>query len=1092
MKYYFSKKSIFNDVKQSELRAGKRIFSEDTSDQNGSKRFFVLDDLEYISSLSPSERHLYEVIPDVDNYPCFLFFDIDKPLDESRSEHASILEFNRFVEHFKSHLERYLHNKTSNSVTLEEGRTLQVKITPHQHKLSIHIKVNLLCKSMRLVKQVAKDFAEYLRVADDGSMFYYKDVAGKITSVIDCRVYSNFRSFRTLYSSKRTNGVAAEPLSGSSASLIDHLVMWHPKTVQTCIDLDVTSILPQQSSSKCEKYDIIPKSRHPSGGDQDILTHLERSSILCHKFQVPTLAIQKDAVQQSIDGASTRCYFIDKSCKVVCPYANRKHKSNRTFLVHDIHSDTIFIKCFDEECIKCPQHLRHSFNLDTFSDGTIHIIHNADARKSLHTSQMRIQWNQVYNEPKMQPYPLRPLVCVRANMGACKTEELVKFIQSRPLTESCLVITYQVMLAEAYASKLESIGFCNYLTADNSGRYFLDQDRLVICLDSLWKVRQRSFDFIFVDEALSVLLHFNSSLMRRSTSVSAMFEYLLVLAKHIYFVDACVDNGMVQDVVQYLYSRKQLKIGDSVAIWNRHIRPTNRKCHMFVNQSCKKKLHVSMQEQICERIRDAVIARGERVVVASTTKSFTNMLIGNLKDSLVKKGLKWILHNGDQERRKDPTSLWGKADLLIYSPSIGAGVSFSEFHFDVLFAYIENSYYTPTVDFVLQQLFRVRQLKKGDMFLYVNDGFLTEDAKSKYPTNARDIEEWMDTNTMCLPDQYCACLSYASEPTVNELQQRLVYDKSKLSYRILKGIVAMRNMSLQSFTKILANTLCDDYKIKCTIDDYIHQQERGSTLPLPRQFEVENDEISNLIVLSNMEYHNLCRLEANKKTEMEKHMMWIYEATVCMWRIEPSRIDAWFYEHCIGRKGNCIKKARDLFAKALRWHIAASSCGEAPSHILKMLEVELQSLEGDQNMAIFSKNPMVFYHLIMEGKYVLDNVFGASVDVVCRLMQGEVVKVEVGLIDFKLKDYVSVLSNKRFTQLRSLMGMDKRAYPSLEKLRDNKINQRAFISKILDVSFGIRFRLCQRSAAKQVWLMENQWYHDICRKYKPSIFVLEN
>lgn len=181
-----------------------------------------------------------------------------------------------------------------------------------------------------------------------------------------------------------------------------------------------------------------------------------------------------------------------------------------------------------------------------------------------------------------------------------------------------------------------------------------------------------------------------------------------------------------------------------------------------------------------------------------------------------------------------------------------------------------------------------------------------------------------------------------------------------------------------------------------------------------------------------------------------------------------------------------MKKAKELFARALRWHIASSTSHDMQD-VIEMLDVELQSVEGDLNMTLYNKNPLSFYQLIMEGKYVLENVFG--VENMSTLVESGIVKVELGCITSRLRDYVSVLTSTRFTQLRSMMSMDKRAYPSLEKLRENKTNQHAFIARILDASFGVKFRLAERTAARQVWHMENQWYRDICKKYRPGIFT---
>lgn len=1083
MHYFSSKSTLFAKYTIQDLEAGLRIFSEDVSDGNGSKRFFVLDDPTRLAEVVRNSRHIYEVIPDVENHPCYLFFDIDSPIAN--------VEPSAFLDNFKLELESFLLQRTGSVINLVIGQTLQAKHTPYpikvSNKLSIHVKVNLLCPSVRIMKTIVKDFVKYLHQNAQSTpvdMFFYIDGKGDRTCVIDYRVYSNFRSFRTLYSSKRTTSIETRPLGDSSVQIVDHLVMWHQHISQICVEIDISKFYTAADvlsapPSQPRKETSSPLHHHDFNAT---IRKLETSPTLLEAFDTPQIKFHKNIQQHPTFGKSI-CYFLDKRTKVKCPYAKRIHKSNRTFVVHDTESQTIIIKCFDEDCIGRPQHVCFLFDLVQEPDTDRLIL--KQSVKSLHSLQTKLHWNEIYNAPKMRPYPMRSMVCVRANMGACKTEELLNFIRLRPSSESFLIITYQVLLADAYASKLKDHGFSNY-SADAGGRLCLDQDRLVICLDSLWKVKPRTFDFIVIDEVLSVLLHFNSSVMKRSAAVSAMFELLLLRAKHVYFVDACVDHSIVQDVVAYLASKRNCE--NTYAIWNQHIRPSNRRCNMFIHRNMNRQSHVQLQQCVCERVTEA-INRGEKVVVASTTKSFTNMLVDVLK--LHTTTVKYVLHNGDQARQLDPTSSWGQADVLVYSPSIGAGVSFTEPHFDVLFAYIENSFYTPTVDFVLQQLFRVRQLKKGDMYLYVNDGFLTEEAKGRYPTQQTEIEAWMDANVMTLPDQYCpTSVTYKSEPTIDYVRQLLVYDKDKLSYKILRGIVTMKNTSLVYFQEILQNTLQEDYNIPCNVQEcpsLCPRKPPTHSMTQPRkQCVIDPEDFDSSMVISKSEYHKLSRILCHQKSDVEKHLMWIHEAVVCLWRIESRYVDRWFYEHCIGQHDREIKKAKELFAKCLRWHIAATN--HNMESIIKMIEIEMKSIDGDYNMTLFHKNPAMFYQMILEGKNAIQNVFG-PLSISALVTEGSIT---VNSDDFvpNLRVFVASLSEARFGQLRSLMSMDKRAYPSLAKMRSNKINQQAFIGKLLDVSFGIRFKLVKRTTKTQLWRVDNGMFRDIVERYKPTAFVL--
>ena len=78
-----------------------------------------------------------------------------------------------------------------------------------------------------------------------------------------------------------------------------------------------------------------------------------------------------------------------------------------------------------------------------------------------------------------------------------------------------------------------------------------------------------------------------------------------------------------------------------------------------------------------------------------------------------------VHHAGDaSDALSDVHTLWKTADLLAYSPSVTAGVSFELDHFDVLYGNFVKSMFTPGVEISLQQLFRVRSLREGTMTIW--------------------------------------------------------------------------------------------------------------------------------------------------------------------------------------------------------------------------------------------------------------------------------------------------------------------------------------------------------------------------------------
>eukprot|EP00798_Chlamydomonas_sp_ICE-L_P028856 gene28856-32044_t len=177
-----------------------------------------------------------------------------------------------------------------------------------------------------------------------------------------------------------------------------------------------------------------------------------------------------------------------------------------------------------------------------------------------------------------------------------------------------------------------------------------------------------------------------------------------------------------------------------------------------------------------------------------------------------------VIHTRDTDKNllKDVQNLWKTADCLIYSPTVAAGISFEDIHFDSLVGYMDNGFKTPAVDLSLQQLFRVRNLTDGTMELYIND--VMDLNADEYPTNSDAIDKWLAKDaksvTRYYPDH---SVSSGYVPTVVNRDGgsfKVEYDTQRLSYGILRGIICNKNKSLLHFSQILINTLKNDYGIQ--------------------------------------------------------------------------------------------------------------------------------------------------------------------------------------------------------------------------------------------------------------------------------------
>jgi hypothetical protein len=297
----------------------------------------------------------------------------------------------------------------------------------------------------------------------------------------------------------------------------------------------------------------------------------------------------------------------------------------------------------------------------------------------------------------------------------------------------------------------------------------------------LWRIATPAFDVVVVDEAVSVMLHFESPLMARAAENVRRLEGHVRECGSLYVVDAEADLPFLRSIVGHFESLK-----GAAAVWvrNRHVRPTNRTAVVG-----KKPRGTAGLDAICARVR-----AGSRVVVCSSTRKFVLELAARAKVMCPRANV--VLHHGDSdaEQLDDVAGLWATADLLAYSPSVTAGVSFELPHFDCLYANFVCCKFTPGVDKSLQQLFRVRQLSAGDMTIWYS-AFWQRGA----PPEPRTVA---DPRFVGLNPRVAGAVDHATP------LGRLVAD----------GVLRMRARSNFEYKTILVDTLRHDYGID-VVDD---------------------------------------------------------------------------------------------------------------------------------------------------------------------------------------------------------------------------------------------------------------------------------
>jgi hypothetical protein len=1037
-----------------------------------------------------TKSHFYEIIPDMQNHPVFVFFDLDRVLVKNSPVDAAIIDnydnylielYNTFITVF----ERFLHDIYELS---DLKPTYQVSYTPNTNKVSLHIKIDIRCANLQVLKEFAKKFCNYVTsnaylttIERSYFSFYGVDNQGNKLdkTLIDHGVYTNFRCLRILYSSKfKTNSICSQPFLNSSKDINDHLVLCSMYQNERCLPTQCFTFTAESvqdhigislDHSKRNNLSHLPFATAPVLSDPEYvptrpshfptaeLDHISR--LITSHPGIPNIFNQTVELASPIAlDTNIWRYTITNSSKCICPYAKRCHHSNHMQFDYFAVKGFVRVSCFNEDCkAKMKKNWIH-FPISTDSLGFLTFAQR-NSHHSLHCADSIIDWDEEYDSETMMPYPLKPLVCIKAGMGVGKTKllttDFITQFASAPDTK-CLFITYQILLSKKYINALFKFGFVNYLDVERD----IHENKIIVCLDSIHRIKTSHFDFIFIDEALSVLLHFNSHLMNNVSTVCTIFDSLICQAKHIYLLDACVDNTLIYNFVSYLSHEKHIK-----PHWtkNTHIRVSNRQCTAYVNKasSGKKCLEMEAIERVC-----SLLLEGKKVVVSSSTKTFTNAVELTIKQRFQDK-FKYIVYNGDSskneiaEHAQNIHEVWSQQDLIVYSPTIGAGLSFEEQHFDVLVGFFANSSHTASVDFCLQQLFRVRQLTEGTMILYIND---LPNSKNKDdepdviydgaepPIEQSEIDQWLDKHISAI-DKYFAL---STDYHFDKVSSALKYDRDKLSYKILSGIISTKHKSRGYFVDILLKTLQSDYNISCTKipyeprDDNIKKKSLAlceEIKDIKKKREIDFDPATCNIGLK--EYEELKKRASLEP--IETLQKWVYTMSKIKWRI-PGQVDAKFFDKYIGQYTESnVKKAFESFYQACRTNDFLNQPLDKTKAEYKNKINKIRYSSDEYNIELFKNKTSRYYNRLIEGQSLLIAI-GISPD---DFQNTDRVIIESRVLEEKLKNYVGSISDAKFDSMVNMFDMKKKAYGNRGKTIESSKKLNAFAKQVLNVCFNM-------------------------------------
>jgi hypothetical protein len=316
-----------------------------------------------------------------------------------------------------------------------------------------------------------------------------------------------------------------------------------------------------------------------------------------------------------------------------------------------------------------------------------------------------------------------PIKFIKANMKMGKTKKCKKYLESLGDVTIVLVSFRRTFTAEM---KANYDNFTSY--EDITGPIDLNEhNRLIIQVESLHRIIPSSTlqsHCLVLDEIESIWSQFSSGNFVNYYGSSAIFESLYRHSKIIIAMDAHLSHRTKR--------LSQLLVNKPIHEYhNKHNVTTVP--YVFVNSG-------EWLTRFYSLLQD-----GRKIAVFTNTlteaKKIAKLASITITVDGVATPLRVMCYNSEtlesikSAHFADVNKYWSEYDVIVCTPTISAGVSFEQEHFDYVFGYFSN--HSCNVETCQQMIGRVRNVKEK-IYLYCDDSY-----SGRYPTEIKEIKDYL-------------------------------------------------------------------------------------------------------------------------------------------------------------------------------------------------------------------------------------------------------------------------------------------------------------------------------------------------------------
>lgn len=422
-------------------------------------------------------------------------------------------------------------------------------------------------------------------------------------------------------------------------------------------------------------------------------------------------------------------------------------------------------------------------------------------------------------------------ICAQAPMGFGKTKQLIELLDKKEYkNKKIIIVSFRRSLLRQYKNNLP--GF-KYYTDIKDRKIDLDVNRnLIIQADSLYRIRGE-VDLLVLDECTYTLDHAVTYIKKFKPQCVSAIEHLLSTSGKVLAIDALFTDDYV-DIISSYRNNTIYTINTNQFHKNKSVTMYGNDFQLFYNR-------------MIESLR-----KKEKIVICTNSKIKLNYFEDRIKKEF--ENIKCLFIDGDHEVDYKVED-WKSMDVVGYTPTITAGVSFEAKNFDRCFGYFISG--SSSAALSIQQLFRVRNFNKNQFNICVD-----VTAPSNYPVNFEDLDNFIENRHTSLID--------GNEILEIDYGKKNVHkDSYYYMYRtVMKYINLSKNNYQGELIRILKTQGITDIKNTGKKDNTLNRILRNDYRTFKELKEEQNAiSISESDSIDSETYHELCNKENIKRKD---------------------------------------------------------------------------------------------------------------------------------------------------------------------------------------------------------------------------------